>query len=104
MGGGLWAHNSSCRIITAACSTCSIVSRMLSGYIQNIITLVSLRGWMFYFRWRRFARVSQDNRSVHLVSQEGESFDIKVSVAKMSNLVKTMIDGEPVRPRAHVSV
>lgn len=36
----------------------------------------------------------QDNRSVHLVSQEGDSFDIKVSVAKMSNLVKTMIDGE----------
>lgn len=31
---------------------------------------------------------------MHLVSQEGESFDIKVSVAKMSNLVKTMIDGE----------
>lgn len=30
---------------------------------------------------------------MHLVSQEGESFDIKVSVAKMSNLVKTMIDG-----------
>lgn len=38
--------------------------------------------------------MQQDNRSVHLVSQEGESFDIKVSVAKMSNLVKTMIDGE----------
>lgn len=31
---------------------------------------------------------------MHLVSQEGESFDIQVSVAKMSNLVKTMIDGE----------
>lgn len=32
---------------------------------------------------------------MHLVSQEGESFDIKASVAKMSNLVKTMItDGE----------
>lgn len=31
---------------------------------------------------------------MHLVSQEGESFDIKVTVAKMSNLVKTMIDGE----------
>lgn len=39
----------------------------------------------------------QDNRSVHLVSQEGESFDIKVTVAKMSNLVKTMIDGEMTR-------
>ncbi|CAM9271326.1 unnamed protein product [Ectocarpus fasciculatus] len=35
---------------------------------------------------------TEDTRSVHLVSQEGESFDIKVSVAKMSNLVKTMID------------
>ena len=31
---------------------------------------------------------------MHLVSQEGESFDIKVTVAKMSNLVKTMIDGK----------
>lgn len=28
------------------------------------------------------------------MSQEGESFDIKVSVAKMSNLVETMIDGK----------
>lgn len=35
----------------------------------------------------------QDMQSVHLVSQEGESFDVRASVAKMSNLVKTMIDG-----------
>jgi len=31
-------------------------------------------------------------RTVHLVSQEGESFDVTLDVAKMSELVKTMID------------
>jgi hypothetical protein len=34
-----------------------------------------------------------DQRMVHLVSQEGESFDVQLGVAKMSELVKTMIDG-----------
>ncbi len=33
-----------------------------------------------------------DERSVHLVSQEGESFDVSLSVARLSELVKTMID------------
>ena len=33
-----------------------------------------------------------DARTVHLVSQEGESFDVALSVGKMSELVKTMID------------
>lgn len=33
-----------------------------------------------------------DSKIVHLVSQEGESFDVPVNVAKMSELVKTMID------------
>ena len=32
-----------------------------------------------------------DSRTVHLVSGEGESFDVPLSVAKMSELVKTMI-------------
>ena len=32
-----------------------------------------------------------DTRTVHLVSGEGESFDVPLSVAKMSELVKTMI-------------
>ena len=32
-----------------------------------------------------------DTRTVHLVSTEGESFDVPLSVAKMSELVKTMI-------------
>jgi S-phase kinase-associated protein 1 len=36
--------------------------------------------------------MSSDSKTVHLVSQEGESFDVPVSVAKMSELVKTMID------------
>jgi S-phase kinase-associated protein 1 len=35
-----------------------------------------------------------DERSVHLVSQEGESFDVTLSVARLSELVKTMIDEE----------
>lgn len=37
---------------------------------------------------------AEDSRTVHLVSQEGESFDVPLSVAKMSELVKTMIDEE----------
>jgi S-phase kinase-associated protein 1 len=36
----------------------------------------------------------EDTRTVHLVSQEGESFDVALSVGKMSELVKTMIDDE----------
>jgi S-phase kinase-associated protein 1 len=36
--------------------------------------------------------MSEDSRTVHLVSSEGESFDVSLSVAKMSGLVKTMID------------
>jgi S-phase kinase-associated protein 1 len=35
-----------------------------------------------------------DNRTVHLVSNEGESFDVPLSAAKMSELVKTMLDEE----------
>jgi S-phase kinase-associated protein 1 len=35
-----------------------------------------------------------DLRTVHLVSQEGESFDVPLSVAKTSELVKTMVDEE----------
>ena len=34
------------------------------------------------------------SRTVHLVSQEGESFDVPLHEAKMSELVKTMIDGK----------
>ncbi len=30
---------------------------------------------------------------VNLISQEGESFEVRVEVAMMSELVKTMIDG-----------
>mmetsp|Transcript_24732 Transcript_24732/g.32296 ORF Transcript_24732/g.32296 Transcript_24732/m.32296 type:complete len:185 (+) Transcript_24732:133-687(+) len=37
---------------------------------------------------------TEDSRTVHLVSQEGDSFDVAVSVAKMSELVKTMIDDD----------
>lgn len=36
--------------------------------------------------------MSEESRTVHLVSSEGESFDVPLSVAKMSGLVKTMID------------
>ena len=37
---------------------------------------------------------ADDIKTVHLVSQEGESFDVPLSVGKMSELVKTMIDDE----------
>ncbi|CAM9162781.1 unnamed protein product [Heterosigma akashiwo] len=37
---------------------------------------------------------TEDSRTVHLVSQEGDSFDVAVNVAKMSELVKTMIDDD----------
>lgn len=35
----------------------------------------------------------EEERMLSLVSQEGESFSVPISVAKMSELVKTMIDG-----------
>ena len=35
-----------------------------------------------------------DNRTVHLVSNEGESFDVPLNAAKLSELVKTMLDEE----------
>lgn len=38
------------------------------------------------------AETAPDSRTVHLVSQEGESFDVPLHVARMSELVKTMID------------
>lgn len=37
---------------------------------------------------------ADDGRTIHLVSQEGESFDVPLSVGKMSELVKTMIDDD----------
>jgi S-phase kinase-associated protein 1 len=40
------------------------------------------------------AAAPEDSRIVHLVSQEGDSFDVSVKVAKMSELIKTMIDDE----------
>ena len=40
------------------------------------------------------APTNNQNKIVHLVSLEGESFDVPMSVAKMSELVKTMIDEE----------
>ena len=38
-------------------------------------------------------RPMSETRTVHLVSQEGEQFDVSLDVAKMSELVKTMFDG-----------
>lgn len=40
------------------------------------------------------ASSGNDSRTVHLISQEGESFDVQLGVAKMSELVKTMVDEE----------
>lgn len=36
--------------------------------------------------------MSEEVKTVHLVSQEGETFDVSLPVARMSELVKTMID------------
>jgi hypothetical protein len=36
---------------------------------------------------------AEDGRTLNLVSQEGEMFAVPIAVAKMSELVKTMIDG-----------
>jgi len=36
--------------------------------------------------------MADEGKTVHLVSQEGESFDVGLATAKMSELVKTMID------------
>jgi hypothetical protein len=38
--------------------------------------------------------MSDDSKTVHLVSQEGETFDVPLSVARMSELVKSMVEGE----------
>jgi hypothetical protein len=38
------------------------------------------------------ATTGNEGRTVHLISQEGESFDVQLGVAKMSELVKTMVD------------
>jgi hypothetical protein len=38
--------------------------------------------------------MSAESRTVHLVSQEGEQFDVSLDVAKMSELVKTMFDDD----------
>jgi len=37
------------------------------------------------------SNAADEGKTVHLVSTEGESFDVPLSVAKMSELVKTMI-------------
>ncbi len=40
----------------------------------------------------RDGKQAEGSKIVHLVSQEGESFNVKIEVAVMSDLVKTMID------------
>ena len=40
------------------------------------------------------ANATSSGRTVHLISQEGESFDVALDVAKMSELAKSMIDEE----------
>ncbi len=37
-------------------------------------------------------KMTEGTKIVHLISQEGESFDVRTDVAAMSDLVKTMID------------
>jgi len=38
--------------------------------------------------------MAEDTQTVQLVSHEGESFDVALSVAKMSELVNSMLDTE----------
>ena len=40
------------------------------------------------------AQEEEDSRMVALVSQEGDSFNVSMAVARMSELVKTMIDDD----------
>jgi len=40
------------------------------------------------------AAAADAGRTVHLVSQEGESFEVPMDIAKKSELVKTMVDEE----------
>lgn len=42
----------------------------------------------------QMAESKDETRTIHLVSQEGESFDVPLTVGKMSELVKTMIDDD----------
>jgi hypothetical protein len=37
-------------------------------------------------------KMTEESKTVHMVSQEGESFEVPVAVANLSVLVKTMID------------
>jgi hypothetical protein len=45
----------------------------------------------------------EETGTVSLVSQEGDSFDVPMGVARMSELVKTMIDGNPRRALIEIS-
>ena len=38
--------------------------------------------------------MAENARTIHLVSQEGEQFDVSLEVGSMSELVKTMFDGK----------
>ncbi len=59
-----------------------------------LITTVSLPLLYIFIMSESKDAAVDDSRTVHLVSQEGESFDVPMNVAKMSELVKTMIDEE----------
>ena len=48
------------------------------------------------------AEEEEDGRTVNLMSQEGDQFQVEVKVAKMSELVKTMIPEEVRTSRAAV--
>ena len=49
------------------------------------------------------AAEEEDGRTVNLMSQEGDQFQVEVKVAKMSELVKTMIPEEVRTSRAAVT-
>lgn len=62
----------------------------LTGHLY-LVTFIS------YLRHKFIKMAEQtidESKTVRLVSQEGESFDVPVGVARMSELVKSMIDGQ----------
>ena len=45
-------------------------------------------------------QAEDDSRKVCLVSQQGDSFEVSVGIARMSELVKTMIEGKKTHERS----
>lgn len=62
-----------------------------TGYV----TILHLRFFISIVRWKMSteATAPEDTRLVKLVSKDGESFEVPVAIASISELVKSMIQG-----------